>query len=57
MLQTILCFDESPKYLDATDGLAVALCHHYSKGKGENNKNKSSNWQGFIQSNPDRLKK
>jgi crossover junction endodeoxyribonuclease RuvC len=57
MLQTILCFDEPPKYLDATDGLAVALCHHYSKGKGENNKNKSSDWQGFIKSNPDRLKK
>lgn len=57
MLQTILCFDEPPKYLDATDGLAVALCHHYSKGKGENNKNKSSDWQGFLKSNPDRLKK
>ena len=57
MLQNILSFDEMPKYLDATDGLAVALCHHYSKGKGENNKNKSSSWQGFVQSNPDRLKK
>jgi crossover junction endodeoxyribonuclease RuvC len=57
MLQSILKFEEIPKYLDATDGLAVALCHHYSKGKGENNKNKSSSWQGFVQSNPDRLKK
>jgi len=57
MLQSILEFDEMPKYLDATDGLAVALCHHYSRGKGENNKNKSSSWAGFIQTNPKRLKK
>ena len=57
MLQSILKFEEMPKYLDATDGLAVALCHHYSKGKGENNKNKSSSWAGFLQTNPKRLKK
>ena len=56
MLQTVLKFEEMPKYLDATDGLAVALCHHYSKGRGENNKNKTDSWQGFIKSNPDRLK-
>ena len=57
MLQQILKFEEMPKYLDATDGLAVALCHHYSKGKGENNKDKSSSWAGFLQTNPKRLKK
>jgi crossover junction endodeoxyribonuclease RuvC len=57
MLQSILKFEEMPKYLDATDGLAVALCHHYSKGKGENNKSKSSSWAGFLQTNPKRLKK
>ena len=56
MLQSILKFEEMPKYLDATDGLAVALCHHYSNGKGETNKNESSSWQSFVQSNPDRLK-
>lgn len=56
MLQSVLKFEEMPKYLDATDGLAVALCHHYSKGKGENNKNKRDSWRGFIKSNPDRLK-
>ena len=31
MLQTLLHFDELPKYLDATDGLAAAVCHHFSK--------------------------
>lgn len=56
MLQKILKFDDIPKYLDATDGLAVALCHHYSKGVGEHNKSKSSNWESFIRNNPDRKK-
>jgi len=54
MLQTILKFEEIPQYLDATDGLAVALCHHYSKGIGENNKTKGKSWDSFIKNNPDR---
>lgn len=56
MLQKLLEFKEIPKYLDATDGLAVALCHHYSRGVGEHNKSKSSNWGSFIKNNPDRKK-
>ncbi|MDC3253124.1 crossover junction endodeoxyribonuclease RuvC [Crocinitomicaceae bacterium] len=56
MLQKILNFDEIPKYLDATDGLAVALCHHYSGGVGEHNKSKSSNWGAFVKNNPKRSK-
>ncbi len=54
MLQKILKFKEMPKYLDATDGLAVALCHHYSKGVGEHNKTTSKDWSSFIKNNPDR---
>lgn len=56
MLQKLLEFKEIPKYLDATDGLAVALCHHYSRGVGEHNKSKSSDWGSFIKNNPDRKK-
>lgn len=54
MLQKLLKFKEIPKYLDATDGLAVAVCHHFSKGVGEHNKSKSSNWSSFIKNNPNR---
>ena len=54
MLQKVLNFSEMPKYLDATDALAVALCHHYSKGVGEHNKSKSSSWSSFVKNNPDR---
>ncbi|MFT5858940.1 MAG: crossover junction endodeoxyribonuclease RuvC [Flavobacteriaceae bacterium] len=56
MLQKTLNIKEMPKYLDATDGLAAAVCHHYSKGIGEHNKAKSSSWSSFVKNNPDRKK-
>jgi crossover junction endodeoxyribonuclease RuvC len=54
MLQTILRFEEMPRYLDATDGLAAAVCHHFSKGIGENNKAKGKGWAAFLSANPER---
>ena len=54
MLQTLLSVPEMPKYLDATDGLAVAVCHHFSGGTGEHNKSKVSGWDSFLKQNPDR---
>lgn len=54
MLQKMFQFGEIPKLLDATDGLAVAVCHHYSKGVGEHNKSKSSSWDSFVKNNPGR---
>ena len=56
MLQTLLKLDEIPKHLDATDGLAAAVCHYFSKGKGEHNKDKSSSWSAFVKNNPTRKK-
>jgi crossover junction endodeoxyribonuclease RuvC len=56
MIQTLLELKELPKFLDATDGLAAAICHYYSKGKGEHNKSKVSNWESFIKNNPTRKK-
>lgn len=54
MLEKMFQIKEMPKYLDATDGLAVAVCHHFSKGVGEHNKSKVSNWEGFLKKNPER---
>jgi len=31
MLQTLLKFTETPDFLDATDGLAVAVCHSFQR--------------------------
>jgi crossover junction endodeoxyribonuclease RuvC len=56
MLQQLLNFQDMPKYLDATDGLAVAVCHHFSKGIGEHNKAKGDSWTAFLSQNPNRLK-
>jgi len=54
MLMQLLNIKEMPKYLDATDGLAVAMCHYFSGGIGENNKSKSNSWKAFVSENPKR---
>jgi crossover junction endodeoxyribonuclease RuvC len=54
MLMTLLAIKEMPKLLDATDALAVALCHHYQNGIV---KEKSKSWEAFINDNPTRIKK
>lgn len=54
MLQQLFQLTEMPKYLDATDGLAAAVCHHFSRGIGENYKSKGNNWSSFVKNNPDR---
>ncbi|PKR81131.1 crossover junction endodeoxyribonuclease RuvC [Brumimicrobium salinarum] len=56
MLQSLFNLKEIPKNLDATDGLAAAVCHYYSKGRGEHNKTKASNWKAFVNQNPNRNK-
>jgi len=67
MLRSILGFDDSPKYLDATDALAVAYtCHmHFSNpladlrqqlapAKKKTHKSSKKQWADFIDQNPDR---
>ncbi len=53
MLMTLLKFKESPKLLDATDALAVALCHHFQAGSTTS---KTKSWTAFLKKNPDRIK-
>ena len=47
------------KYMDATDGLAVALCHHYQNGNnlGGSGGSTAKNWDAFLKANPDRVSK
>lgn len=56
MLQTLLTIEELPKLLDATDALAVALCHHFHEGRMQT-RGRNEGWKSFIEENPDRLKK
>ena len=53
MLIRQLKIKDTPKLLDATDALGVAVCHYYSGGK-QTRANKS--WSNFINENPDRVK-
>ena len=53
MLQTLLQFTQTPQYLDATDGVAVAVCHYFQKNPGKQDK-KFSGWKAFLNENPDR---
>lgn len=53
MLMMLFKLKEIPKLLDATDALAVALCHHYQKG---DNKPKSKSWESFVKGNGARVK-
>ena len=56
MLQNLLSLKEFPtKYLDASDGLAVAVCHHFNSGNLEKEKNYTG-WESFLKQNPNRLK-
>lgn len=65
MLQQSLKFDDRPEYLDATDAVAVALCHFYqmkvpiSTGIKPASKSlkKAGNWNEFLKNNAHRIKK
>lgn len=63
MLQRMYGFDNIPKYLDATDALAVAVCHSYQldlptevEKTKKATRSKKTSWAAFINQNPDRLK-
>ncbi len=56
MLKNLLQFKETPEFLDATDGLAVAVCHSFQKiGTGGNSKSYSG-WESFVKDNSSRIK-
>jgi len=56
MLQSTLKIKVLPKNLDATDGLAAAVCHFYNAGRVSTNKNYSG-WGAFVKQNESRVKK
>ena len=56
MLQNLLGLKELPKNLDATDGLAAAVCHYYNSNKIETGKSYSG-WDSFVKQNQSRVKK
>ena len=55
MLQSLLNLESLPKNLDATDGLAAAVCHFYNSVKAQTAKNYSG-WGAFVKQNPGKIK-
>jgi len=54
--QTLKGFQEIPEMLDATDAVAVAVCHHYQSQNPLGN-SRAKDWKSFLVENPERLKK
>src|SRR5690606_37169428 len=55
MLQTLLNFKETPEFLDATDGLAVAVCHSFQQNTSAGSKSYSG-WSAFVKDNQSRVR-
>jgi len=54
MLKSLLNLKSLPKNLDATDGLAAAVCHFYNARKITQGKNYSG-WGAFVKQNPKKI--
>lgn len=52
MVKKLLNITETHEFFDATDALAVAICHTIRQG---NDKSKSSSWESFVKNNPGRV--
>lgn len=62
MLLHMFHLDAIPDYLDATDGLAAAVCHAFqlrnpAVAHGTKSKNTAAGWAEFLKNNPHRIKK
>jgi crossover junction endodeoxyribonuclease RuvC len=55
MLQQMFAFAERPALFDATDALAVAVCHHFQQGSNRSTA-KGTGWSAFVRANPGRVR-
>ena len=57
MLQRIIPFKANPQFLDATDALAVAICHHFQGSRiADTSEKKLGGWKDFLLKNPGKIK-
>lgn len=57
MLQQLMVFKATPKQYDATDALAVAVCHFFQENSVLKTAGKKiKGWDEFIKNNPGRVK-
>lgn len=56
MLRKTLGADFQPEHLDATDALAIALCHYYNITSPIAKVKDSSGWEKFVKDHPERVR-
>lgn len=57
ILSKTLRVDLQGPYLDATDALAIAMCHYYQLTNPFADQSASTDWASFLKSHPERLVK
>lgn len=57
IVQRTLGIDIDEKWLDATDALAIAMCHFYQLTSPLSSTKASTSWKKFLEANPERVKK
>ena len=56
IVEKTLGINIDPGHLDATDALAIAMCHFYEQSSPLAGKASGSSWEKFLAANPDRIK-
>ena len=56
MLEKTLGVKLESKHLDATDALAIALCHHFQTSNPLASVKGKAGWEQFVKEHPDRIK-
>ncbi|MBP5335213.1 MAG: crossover junction endodeoxyribonuclease RuvC [Bacteroidales bacterium] len=57
IVEKTLKIDIQPEFFDATDALAIAMCHYYQLSSPLSGVSSSSSWEKFLEANPSRIKK
>ena len=57
IVEKTLKIDIRPEFFDATDALAIAMCHYYQLSSPLSGVSSSSSWEKFLEANPSRIKK
>ena len=57
MVQKTLGIDIEERWLDATDALAIAMCHFFEQSSPLASIKSSGSWEDFVKKNADRIRK
>ena len=56
ILSRTLATELKPEFLDASDALAIALCHFYQLVNPFTDVDNSTSWEKFVKAHPERMR-